>query len=257
MLHDWLGKPEKRPHRSRAAERFAAIGLSCPLGDVLDLSTSGARVRWGKKPALKVGDSLSLKLSSESQCLRVQATVIWVRRTGLLMGGGELGLKFLGVSKGMAIALVQLGKYGFVTKDAGTAESAADDVSGKSRLDAEEARRQATVSTPSPTPPPQGAERQQEATRRQQPGPAGRVVAEIEVDDLYTSMGVGREATADEIRAAYRVLAKELHPDRNPSADASARFALVSKAYTVLRDPELRARYDVLLNSSKPAPKAA
>lgn len=243
MLPDWLVKPPKRSNRPRVAERFAAIGLSCPLGDVADLSTGGARIRWSKKPALKVGDALSLRLASESQCVRVQAVVAWVRRTGL-MGGGELGFKFIGVSKPMAIALVQLGKYGFVTSDAGTAESAANHAAGRPQTGEPQAD---TYGTP----------RAGGATRAGTPsgGSTGgaRVTAAVEVDDLYVVLGVARDASEDDIKVAYRKLALELHPDRNPSNDASLRFTHVSKAYTVLRDAELRARYDVLLKSSKAA----
>ncbi|MFA6043875.1 MAG: DnaJ domain-containing protein [Phycisphaerales bacterium] len=245
MLQDWLGKPSKRTNRPRATERFVAIGLSCPLGDVADLSIGGARIRWSKKPALKVGDALSLKLTSESQCVRVQAVVAWIRRTGL-MGGGELGFKFVGVSKSMAIALVQLGKYGFVTSDVGTAESAANHAAGRPQTGEAE--------TPPPT-----ATRPSDDKPASAPAPGAssagspRVIAAMEVDDLYLVLGVARDASEDAVKAAYRKLALELHPDRNPSHDASVRFTHVSKAYTVLRDPEMRARYDVLLNSSKAA----
>jgi len=62
---------------------------------------------------------------------------------------------------------------------------------------------------------------------------------------LYETLGVRSTATADEIKSAYRKLAAEHHPDRNPGdAEAAARFRRVSKAYAVLSDPEARARYD-------------
>ncbi|WP_298742596.1 molecular chaperone DnaJ [uncultured Microbacterium sp.] len=62
--------------------------------------------------------------------------------------------------------------------------------------------------------------------------------------DHYEVLGVSREATPEEIKKAYRRLARELHPDVNPGEDASERFKLVTHAYDVLSDPEQRQRYD-------------
>ena len=63
--------------------------------------------------------------------------------------------------------------------------------------------------------------------------------------DLYQELGVSRTADADAIRKAYRKLAKELHPDRNPGdAKAEDRFKSVSGAWDVLGDPDKRAKYD-------------
>ncbi len=63
--------------------------------------------------------------------------------------------------------------------------------------------------------------------------------------DYYTVLGVGREAGADEIKKAYRKVALQYHPDRNPGdKDAEDRFKEASEAYQILADSEKRAQYD-------------
>ena len=65
-------------------------------------------------------------------------------------------------------------------------------------------------------------------------------------DDPYKVLGVPRTASEEEIRRTYRKLAKELHPDLNPSNQATAeeRFKKVSAAYEIVGDPEKRKQYD-------------
>jgi molecular chaperone DnaJ len=64
------------------------------------------------------------------------------------------------------------------------------------------------------------------------------------VSEFYALLGVPREATEAEIKKAYRKLAMEYHPDRNPSPEAEARFKEITEAYEVLRDPQKRSAYD-------------
>jgi curved DNA-binding protein len=64
--------------------------------------------------------------------------------------------------------------------------------------------------------------------------------------DYYETLGVARDASQDDIRAAHRRLARQYHPDVNKEPGAEDRFKEISEAYEVLRDPEKRERYDRL-----------
>ena len=63
--------------------------------------------------------------------------------------------------------------------------------------------------------------------------------------DYYEVLGVGRSADEKDLKAAYRKLAKQLHPDANPGdAKTEAKFKELNEAYDVLKDPQKRAAYD-------------
>ena len=64
-------------------------------------------------------------------------------------------------------------------------------------------------------------------------------------NDYYGVLGVSRDADADEIKKAYRRLARELHPDVNPDPETQERFKEITQAYEVLSDPDKRQMYDL------------
>ena len=62
--------------------------------------------------------------------------------------------------------------------------------------------------------------------------------------DLYRMLGVSPYASQEDIRRAYHQLSKQVHPDHSADPEAGAKFAELNKAYSILRDKEMRARYD-------------
>ena len=68
----------------------------------------------------------------------------------------------------------------------------------------------------------------------------------MQFKDYYDVMGVARGATQDEIKRAYRKLARKFHPDVSKEKNAEERFKELQEAYEVLKDPEKRAAYDQL-----------
>ena len=73
----------------------------------------------------------------------------------------------------------------------------------------------------------------------------------MEYKDYYRILAVDRQASADEIKKAYRKLARKYHPDISKEADASQRMAEINEANAVLSDPEKRAAYDALADAPR------
>jgi hypothetical protein len=209
----WFLRPRKAGSglRARSHERVNAIGLTCHLGEVADLSSGGMRVSREGRPGVDRGAVLQVAVKSSSQRVQVGARVVWVRRTSWKRW--EIGLQFIGVSAPAAKILVELAKFGYISTKG---RRFTGGVSGPSTAPAADTKVSASV---------------------------------VEVEDLYVALGVPRDATEEQIHAAYRRLAMELHPDHNKSEDAQPRFTYVTKVYSVLRDADRRSRYDELLRS--------
>jgi curved DNA-binding protein len=74
----------------------------------------------------------------------------------------------------------------------------------------------------------------------------------LQFKDYYRTLGVERDATADDVKKAFRRLARKYHPDLSKEPDAEARMKEVNEAYAVLSDPEKRAAYDALGRGYQP-----
>lgn len=71
----------------------------------------------------------------------------------------------------------------------------------------------------------------------------------MQYKDYYKTLGVSRTASQEEIKRAYRKLARKYHPDVSKEHNAEARFKEINEANEVLKDPEKRATYDALGSS--------
>ena len=74
----------------------------------------------------------------------------------------------------------------------------------------------------------------------------------MEFQDYYAELGIDKDATQDEIKKAYRKLARKFHPDINKAESAEEKFKKISEAHEVLGDPEKRAAYDQLGSGYRP-----
>ncbi len=190
----------------RCDERHENNALSCQIGSVVNISSSGMKLKCEGKPPIKVGQTIDIKLDSGSQRVSVQASVIWIRRRGFK--SYLVGMKFINIKDSLKAAIDSLGKFGYI--------------------DLESAVQQKQTKSDGPG-----------QRRAKQP-----IKASIKLPDYYAILGVGQDATASQIRKAYHKQAREYHPDSIKSDAFTAELTKVNQAYSILRSNQSRRTYD-------------
>lgn len=190
-------------HPKRRLPRHETDAVTCDLGKILDLSGSGMRVEFKGRCPVKVGQTLPVKLKTPNGSLPVTLRTVWRRRTGLL-GGYQAGFQFVGIKPAQSVALATIARFGFV--------STADVQPGTAKRSASKTR-----STP------------------------GNVDAGIVMAEYYDRLDLPRDATMEDIKNAYRKLARKYHPDVAPGEENRQKFIALREAYDLLCDHVKRA----------------
>src|SRR5688572_32311603 len=194
-----IGKSAPVRTRKRASERFGSDLLTCPLGDVYDLSSSGIRLRGKGRCKLSIGQDVSVTLQAPQGQLTLQAKVVRIQRQGLRTY--DVGLQFIGIKPGTARALKTLAEFGFVS---GRGAAASADAAGGTSAAAND------------------------------PAVKRNAVAEARLERARQILQLAPDATAADLKLAYRKMAREYHPDVRPGPDANQLFADIAEAYQTL-----------------------
>ena len=194
-----IGKSAPVRTRKRQSERFGSDLLTCPLGDVYDLSASGIRLRGKGRCKLAIGQAVAVTLQAPQGALTLQAKVVRIQRQGLRTF--DVGLQFIGIKPGTARALKTLAEFGFVS-GRGPAGSAGATTGG--------------------------------SAASSDPAAAKNAVLEAKLERARQILKIAPDATAADLKLAYRKMAREYHPDVRPGPDANQIFADIAEAYQTL-----------------------
>ncbi len=210
----------RKPAREQKARarRYRPHGFATPFGDVVDLSSTGMKVVSQRKPPLEVGQKISMRLSTQFQQVIVTAKVAWI--VADKQGCWAAGFQFADLSPEVTAAVEALAQHGFA--DVGQ----------------------------QPGPRRSGASQSMKAKGETGTGESRSILEQrLLCEDLYELFGVSPSVTTEELQVAYRAMAQKLHPDHNPAPDAAEKFSKLTKAYTMLKDPSKRERYDQMRTS--------
>ncbi len=209
----WL--PRRQPLKPRSASRNLIDGFMTQLGPLIDISATGMRLRLPKDQPLAPQSVLNFQVRNGGSMFSLRGIVVWCRAKRK-SEYAECGVRFIDLSPEHRALVEHVARFGLMPRRDEKVDSSA-----------------------------RGASKQHE--QHEQRNSARPTQVSVEVENLYAILRVPSNATPEQIRTAYRTLARQFHPDRCPTPEATQQFTLVSKAFSVLRDPELRARYDEML----------
>ena len=201
----------------RQHQRISVDAQRCSFGEVLDLSSGGMRVMIRGKQPLQDGDVGVVKVAGPEGSMTLTCRAVWTKRRGLRQR--EMGFAFVQLTAATRQALANLARFGCFA----VSGSGAD----------------ASTMPPADSAGPAGKSTEQNAAR------GARLTASFDMPDFYDLLGVRPDADGSEIKQAYRDRARLLHPDVNPSPEATQRFSLLNQAWETLRDPTKRQKYDI------------
>lgn len=245
MPWNWV-KGQQKSHKHRVAERHDAATLSVPqLGQLVDLSSTGMRLKCAKKPNFEVRQVLPIQICNDGQCVKVSAQVVWIRKASFTGAETHVGFRFVDVRPGVQKAIDQFAEFGCITNASNGVNFFANPAS------VAEAHRKIDQPKPSQQPTSSGQAQQRASVAGSVPNPGTSIpTITVAVDDIYQHLGLTIDATTDEIRKAYHAMAMKYHPDQSKEDGAEEKFRLIAKTYLVLKDPDKRAKYDAMLRAT-------
>ena len=195
----------------RQMPRHNTDAVSCPLGELLDLSGTGMRVAVKGRCLLKVGQQLPLRLKTSQGSIPVTARIVWKKKTGLL-GNYQLGCHFEGLKPNLSLALATIARFGFVAADEVKSVGGGSASSGSAQQPGEADRhgRGASIGGPS------------------------SIEASLVLAPYFETLGLDPGADREQIKSAYRQLARRYHPDVAPGEDNRQKFLKLREAYDLL-----------------------